>query len=52
LGCKKAYPVWVDETAQLFDVISVSAGTRGTQILVNPDEYLRAVGGAYAPIGK
>jgi Cys-tRNA(Pro)/Cys-tRNA(Cys) deacylase len=52
LGCKKAYPVWVDETAQLFEVISVSAGARGMQILVNPDAYLRAVGGVYAPIGR
>ncbi len=31
-GAKKPYPVFVDETAILFDKISVSAGTRGTQI--------------------
>jgi Cys-tRNA(Pro)/Cys-tRNA(Cys) deacylase len=52
LGCKKAYPVWVDETAQLFDVISVSAGTRGLQILLHPDDYLRAAGGAYAELAR
>ena len=41
-GAKKAYPVFVDETAILFDKISVSAGTRGTQAILSPDEYLRA----------
>ena len=41
-GAKKSYPVVVDETVILFDQISVSAGQRGVQILVAPDEYLRA----------
>ena len=41
-GAKKAYPVYVDETAILFDKISVSAGTRGTQVILSPDDYLRA----------
>src|SRR5262249_40717403 len=39
LACKKNYPVFVDETAQLFDVISISAGLRGLQILLAPDDY-------------
>ena len=52
LGCKKDYPVWVDEIAQLFDVISVSAGQRGLQILLSPEDYLRAVNGSYAAISK
>jgi Cys-tRNA(Pro)/Cys-tRNA(Cys) deacylase len=41
-GAKKAYPVLVDETLILFDKISVSAGTRGTQVILTPDDYLRA----------
>lgn len=41
-GAKKAFPVFVDETAILFDKISVSAGTRGTQLILSPDDYLRA----------
>jgi Cys-tRNA(Pro)/Cys-tRNA(Cys) deacylase len=41
-GAKKPFPVWVDETAPLFDAISVSAGTRGTQLILTPDDYLRA----------
>ena len=52
LGAKKNYPVYIDETAQLFDVVSVSAGARGTQMLLSPEDYLRAVSGAYAAIAK
>lgn len=52
LACKKEYPVYVDETAQLFEVISVSAGMRGLQILMNPADYLRAVSGVYADIAR
>ncbi len=38
LACKKEYPVYVDETIILFDVISVSAGMRGLQILLKPGD--------------
>ncbi len=41
-GAKKPYPVFVDETAILFDKISVSAGARGTQLILAPGDYLRA----------
>lgn len=43
LACKKEYPVYLDETAILFQRISVSAGVRGTQLLLNPEDYIRAV---------
>jgi Cys-tRNA(Pro)/Cys-tRNA(Cys) deacylase len=52
LGAKKAYPVFIDEFAQLYDTISVSAGRRGLQILLSPAGYIRAVGAAYAQISK
>ncbi len=41
-GAKKSYPVFVEETALLLDEISVSAGTRGTQLILSPDDYLLA----------
>jgi Cys-tRNA(Pro)/Cys-tRNA(Cys) deacylase len=50
LACKKPYPVFIDETAILFDVISVSAGVRGTQIILNPEAYIRAVNAVAAEI--
>src|SRR5262249_24490314 len=40
LACKKPYPVYLDETAQLFDVISISAGPRGLQVLLPPHHYI------------
>lgn len=52
LAGKKDYPVILDETAQLFDIISISAGTRGLQILLSPEDYLRATQATYAPIAK
>ena len=42
VGPKKKFPVYVDETAQLFDEISVSAGHRGLQMLLAPDDLIRA----------
>jgi Cys-tRNA(Pro)/Cys-tRNA(Cys) deacylase len=39
---KKTYPVFADESIELFNVISVSAGTRGMQIILRPADYLRA----------
>jgi Cys-tRNA(Pro)/Cys-tRNA(Cys) deacylase len=52
LACKKNYPVYLDETAQPFDVISISAGMRGLQVLLAPDEYVRVTNAKLAPIAK
>ena len=52
LACKKPYPVYLDETAQLFDVISVSAGQRGLQIFLHPEDYRRATQAVYAPLSR
>jgi Cys-tRNA(Pro)/Cys-tRNA(Cys) deacylase len=40
LAGKKDYPVYADETIELFEVISASAGIRGLQILLGPSDYL------------
>jgi Cys-tRNA(Pro)/Cys-tRNA(Cys) deacylase len=52
LACKRGYPVWIDETAQLFDIVSISAGQRGLQVLLAPEDYRGAVNGQYAAIAK
>ena len=51
-GAKKPYPVFADETIELFDVISVSAGIRGTQIMLSPADYLRAAEATVAALTK
>lgn len=52
LAAKKDYPVFADETIELFDVVSVSAGVRGTQILLAPADYLRATKATVAAIAR
>jgi Cys-tRNA(Pro)/Cys-tRNA(Cys) deacylase len=52
LGAKKPYPAFADETLELFDLISVSAGQRGTQIVLSPSDYLRATNAAIADLTK
>ena len=51
-GAKKDFPVFVDETVELFDVVSVSAGTRGVQVLLNPADYLRGAKATVADLTK
>ena len=41
LAAKRDFPVYLDESAILYDVISISAGVRGTQIVLRPDDYER-----------
>ena len=54
IGGRKPLPVCVDELVELYDVVSVSAGVRGTQILLSPADFLRATAakvGAIARLG-
>ncbi|HXA04690.1 MAG TPA: Cys-tRNA(Pro) deacylase [Bryobacteraceae bacterium] len=52
LAAKRDFPVFVDESIELFDVVSISAGVRGTQILISPADYLRATKGRLAPLAE
>jgi Cys-tRNA(Pro)/Cys-tRNA(Cys) deacylase len=52
LGAKKGFPVFVDETMELWDVISISAGVRGTQVLLAPADYLRITNAKLGEIGR
>lgn len=42
IGMKKKLPTYVDETALLCDHIAVSAGQRGVQVYLKPEDLLRA----------
>jgi Cys-tRNA(Pro)/Cys-tRNA(Cys) deacylase len=52
LAAKREFPVLVDETIELFDVISISAGVRGLQILIKPGDYLRVTRGTVAALSQ
>ena len=52
LAGKKEYPVFADETMELFDMVSISAGVRGLQILISPADYLRATKAKIAALAQ
>jgi Cys-tRNA(Pro)/Cys-tRNA(Cys) deacylase len=52
LARKKDYPVWVDATMTLHEQVAVSAGVRGTQIVLGPGDYLRATKGKTGDIAR
>jgi Cys-tRNA(Pro)/Cys-tRNA(Cys) deacylase len=52
LAARRDYPVFAEETIELFDRIAVSAGVRGTQIVLAPEDYLRATGAKVGPIAR
>ena len=52
MAARKDFPVFLDETAELFDIISISAGQRGLQILLNPQDYLQVTAARIGPWGK
>lgn len=43
LGMKKPYPIFIHETCQLFDQIYISAGQRGLQLKLNPEDLIKMV---------
>jgi Cys-tRNA(Pro)/Cys-tRNA(Cys) deacylase len=52
IGGKKDYPVYVDQSIERFDRISVSAGIRGMQILLAPSDYLRLTKAQLSPLAQ
>jgi len=52
LGARKEYPAYADETIELFDVISVSSGARGTQLVLAPSDYLEATKARTGPLTR
>ncbi len=41
IGMKKNYPTFIDESCILFDFIFVSAGIRGLQLKISPDDLMK-----------
>ena len=52
MAAKTAFPVFSDETIELFDVISISAGLRGVQLVMSPADYLRVTNAVVADLSK
>jgi len=52
LGQKTAHPTVVDETVWLFDTVLVSAGRRGLDVELSPDDLVRLTGATVADIAR
>ena len=52
IGMKKKYPTYIDETAILFDRLYVSAGQRGQQLILNPEDLRAYVDATFADLTK
>ncbi len=52
VGTKKPYPFYLDETVDLWDMIAVSAGIRGCQMIVRPDDLARITAAQRCAIAK
>lgn len=52
LGSKKKYPLFIDETVILHDRISVSAGQRGLQMILAPQDLIDASEARLADLTK
>lgn len=52
MAASKSFPAFADETIELHDIISISAGQRGLQLILAPADYLRATSAALADLTK
>ena len=52
LGARHSFPVYADEWIEVCDLIAVSAGIRGTQMLLTPANYIKAASATLAPLSR
>jgi Cys-tRNA(Pro)/Cys-tRNA(Cys) deacylase len=52
LGMKKPYPIYIHETCQLFDRIFISAGQRGLQLKLNPEDLVLMTGAIVCDVAE
>lgn len=50
IGMKKKFPTYIEETAQLYDKITVSAGQRGVQVTLSPEALKGYTDAVFAPL--
>lgn len=52
LGMKKTYPIYIHETCQLFGHIFISAGQRGLQLKINPEDLIKVTGAVVCDLAE
>jgi len=52
IGMKKPYPIYIHETSQLFNQIFISAGQRGLQLKLNPEDLIQITGSVVCDLAE
>ena len=52
IGMKKPYPIYIHETSQLFNQIFISAGQRGLQLKLNPEDLIQITGSVMCDLAE
>jgi Cys-tRNA(Pro)/Cys-tRNA(Cys) deacylase len=52
LAAKRAYPIFIDETAMLWPAIGISGGTLGLEIILSPPDFVTLTGATLADIAR
>ena len=52
LGIQRSYPVFIDETVQLWDIVGISGGAKGLEILLAPSDLLRVTNAIKADFSR
>ena len=52
MAARKPFPAFADETIEIHNIISISAGQRGLQLLLAPNDYIRASNASLADLTK
>ncbi len=50
IGMKKQFPTYIDESAETYDAISLSAGMRGQQVLVSPQDVASCINAKFCAL--
>jgi len=52
LGIQRSYPVFIDETVELWDIVGISGGEKGLEILLAPSDLLSVTGAVTADFAR
>ncbi|TET98433.1 MAG: Cys-tRNA(Pro) deacylase [Anaerolineales bacterium] len=52
LGMQRIYPVFIDETVELWDLVGISGGAKGLEILLAPSDLLRVTSAVKADFAR
>lgn len=50
LGTRRKYPTYIEETVELWDSVAFSAGVKGLQIVMGPEDLIRVTQAQVAPL--